>query len=154
MLELSVPHIQQIEDGYCLPACVEMVLAFYGIQRSQVQIAKQLNIIEGTGIPAPRVLQLASRQLQVTRRQGEISDLLAALNEGIPPIVEVSTAQLTHWHGEESQHVVLLAAIQDGDNSIAIINDPNAAAPMTLPMNELMNAWIERDNYYTTIRRK
>ena len=34
MLELSVPHIQQIEDGYCLPACVEMVLAFYGIQRS------------------------------------------------------------------------------------------------------------------------
>lgn len=154
MPKLFVPHVRQIEDGYCLPACVEMVLAFYGIHRPQAQIAKQLDIIEGAGIPAPRILRLASRQLQIVRQQGEVSDLIALLNESIPPIMEVSTAQLTHWHGEESQHVVLLTAIQGDIDGTATINDPAFDAPMNLPMNELILAWLDRDNYFATIRRK
>ena len=92
MPKLFVPHVRQIEDGYCLPACVEMVLAFI--------------------------------------------------------------AQLTHWHGEESQHVVLLIAIQGDIDGIATINDPAFDAPMNLPMNELILAWLDRDNYFATIRRK
>ena len=58
MPKLFVPHVRQIEDGYCLPACVEMVLVFYGIHRPQAQIAKQLDIIEGAG--HTRVAYIAS----------------------------------------------------------------------------------------------
>jgi len=28
---LQVPHRLQLSDGYCLPACVQMVLAYWGI---------------------------------------------------------------------------------------------------------------------------
>ncbi|MCB0088080.1 MAG: C39 family peptidase [Caldilineaceae bacterium] len=31
---LSVPHFPQQADGYCLPACVQMVMAYWGIDRS------------------------------------------------------------------------------------------------------------------------
>lgn len=37
---LPVPHRLQKQDGYCLPACVEMVLAYLGISASQEQFPR------------------------------------------------------------------------------------------------------------------
>ena len=45
-LPYSVPHRMQEQYGFCLPACVEMVLAYYGINRSQRSLAVELGVIE------------------------------------------------------------------------------------------------------------
>jgi hypothetical protein len=157
MPSLSVPHLLQQDDGYCLPACVEMVLTYYGLPRSQSDIAATLGIdgFEGAGVPASRATVLSSRSLAVTYQSGERDDLLQALADGIPPIVEVATEQLAYWQGEVSQHVVLLAAVQDDDGiEWATINDPAFDAPLTVRMDELLAAWQERDNCFIAIRRK
>ena len=155
MPKLDVPFIQQNGAGYCLPACIQMVLAFNGMQRSQEDIAMQLGIIEDAGIPASRVLHLASRQLDVMRRRGEPEDLLQALADGMPPIVEVQTNQMAYWNGEATAHVVLLAAIQDdAGKQYAIVNDPAFDRPKTALMGELLLAWDDMQNFYATIRRK
>ncbi len=39
---LSVPHFRQSVDGYCLPACARMVLAYLGINRSEAEISQVL----------------------------------------------------------------------------------------------------------------
>jgi hypothetical protein len=39
---LQLPHFQQSTEGYCLPACVRMVLAYWGLQRSEDEISRIL----------------------------------------------------------------------------------------------------------------
>jgi hypothetical protein len=41
---LPLPHKPQKGDGYCLPACVQVVLAYLGISRSQDAIIKTLGL--------------------------------------------------------------------------------------------------------------
>src|SRR5262245_49114014 len=107
MPNLTVPHRRQLDFGYCLPACIEMVLAYYGISRSQAEIATQLGLVKGVGAPASRVMRLASRSLRVAHHKGDWPDLVAALESGVPPIVGVRTNQLPYW-SEDTFHVVLL----------------------------------------------
>jgi hypothetical protein len=126
-----------------------MVLAFYEMPRSQTDIAKLLGVIDDGGVPASRVLRLASRKLSVKRQIGSKDDLLLALERGIPPILEVNTRQLPYWT-TPSAHVVLLAAI---DADTALVNDPAFEQPMTTPFAELQLAWDEMDNYFTLIER-
>ncbi|MCE7987502.1 MAG: hypothetical protein DYG89_40570 [Caldilinea sp. CFX5] len=45
MLWLNVPHIQQTNDGWCLPACVAMVSAYLEQPLLQEDVARWLNTI-------------------------------------------------------------------------------------------------------------
>lgn len=86
---LLVPHYPQQADGYCLPACAQMVLAYWGVNRSQNRLARQLNTIRGAGTPGSRLLNLASRSLDVQYDSGTLDDLRAAIAQGVPSIVLV-----------------------------------------------------------------
>ncbi len=39
---IQLSHAQQSTEGYCLPACVQMVLAYWGLQRSEAAIRRVL----------------------------------------------------------------------------------------------------------------
>lgn len=126
-----------------------MVLAYYGDVRSQSALAAQLGVIEGVGAPASRAAGLATRKLQVVRQTGDWPDLLAALEAGIPPIVEVRTSQLPLWN-EDTFHMILLTGA-NGDT--AVVNDPAFTEPVSVSIGDLLLAWDEVGNYYTLIER-
>ena len=42
--QLTLPHKLQQGDGYCLPACVQMVFGYLGIAHTQAAIAKTLGL--------------------------------------------------------------------------------------------------------------
>ena len=48
---LNVPHLQQSEAGWCLPACVAMVAAYWKQPLTQADIARWLDT-RGVGTPA------------------------------------------------------------------------------------------------------
>jgi hypothetical protein len=124
-----------------------MVLAYYGISRSQVEIATNLGLIEGVGVPASRVTRLTSSTLRATRKTGELTDLLTALESSVPPIIEVRTNQLPHWD-EDTFHVVLLTGVE---GNAAYISDPAFDIPVTVSVGNLLLAWDETDDYFTLI---
>jgi Peptidase_C39 like family len=155
MPSLLVSHLEQLDFGYCLPACIEMVLAYRGIARTQVQLAQQLGMIEDLGVPAPNVSKLTSRQITVQRQTGRIEDLLFALANDIPPIMEVRTGGLSYWDTDDTYHVVVLVGLEDISGKwIATVNDPAFPKPKLLDFNDLQVAWDERDNYFTLIATK
>lgn len=154
MPSLTVPHRQQLGYGYCLPACLEMVLTYYGIESNQNDLAQRLGLLKNVGVPAPNVLRLASHQLSVRRQPGNLEDLLLALAQGIPPILEVRTGELPYW-GEDTYHVVLVTSIDKMNGfNVSQINDPAFPLPQQVPMDELQLAWDERDNYFVTVKRR
>ena len=102
-MRIAVPHHRQIADGFCLPACAEMVLASLGIKRSQADIARALGTLPNVGTRISNITQLPSRirelrAIQVAfYEEGEPQDLEQALREGISPILRILTGQLPYW---------------------------------------------------------
>ena len=62
---LPVPHRTEAFDGACLPACCQMALAFWGVFKSQAEIASQIGHIEGAGTPARHITRLAALGIEV-----------------------------------------------------------------------------------------
>ncbi len=96
LTSLSVPYYPQSADGFCLPACAQMVLAYWGIRRSQDRLAKELKTIAGAGTPGSRLLNLTLRKLTVHFGEGAVNDLHSALTHAIPPIILVNTKHFPH----------------------------------------------------------
>ena len=58
---LNVPYFPQTDDGYCLPACVQMVLGYLGFHSTQDQLACELDVRPFLGTPASNVTRLRSQ---------------------------------------------------------------------------------------------
>lgn len=61
--DIPVQHRQQLDDVYCLPACVQMILDLYGQTRSQSEIARTLELRSGLGVPASNIIRLQTREI-------------------------------------------------------------------------------------------
>ena len=145
---LEVPHHRQQGTGYCLPACLQMVLDYVGVKRDQAQLARELGVTPKVGVAVSRVTRLAIPKVSMRYQQGEINDLVAALKHGIPPILNVATGQLPYW-GEDCAHAVVLVGLSD-DQRIAYLNDPAFDTPnIACEASALWLAWDDAFNYYT-----
>ena len=110
---LNVPHYPQADDGYCLPACVQMVLAYLGLSSTPGNLARKLDVRLPLGAPASNVTRLRSDTLDVTFTFGDLDDLRAYLNQGHPPIVFVQAGEFPHWRGRVSQHAVVVVGADE-----------------------------------------
>jgi hypothetical protein len=110
-----------------------MVLAYSGIQQTQIDIDQQLETIPHIGTPGFRIRLLASRRLEVIYRSGELADLRRALRDGVPPIVMVDTGELPYWEVATTHAVVLLAI----DEKTVLLNDPDKEqAPIRVSLDD------------------
>lgn len=73
---LSVLHFSQATDGYCLPACAQMVLNYLGVVRSQAELALQLGTRANIGAPHSHLTRLKSLTIDVLYAAGDSITLL------------------------------------------------------------------------------
>ena len=146
---LSVPHRRQLSDGYCLPACIEMVFAARGIEQNQTHLGYKLGIIPGIGVPGSRIKQLVTSQIQVVYGEGEIGNLQTAVSNNIPPIALVSTGELPYWH-ITTPHAVVVTGI---DEKAVWLHDPANERPhIEVPLGDFLLAWDMMMNLYALIK--
>jgi ABC-type bacteriocin/lantibiotic exporter with double-glycine peptidase domain len=127
-----------------------MVLSYWGINRDQNRLARQLRMIPGVGVPASRLRRFASRNLAVHYGSGNLDDLRAALDEDIPPITLVNTKHFEYWQ-IETAHAVVVTAI---DEQRMLINDPGLSQGQTsVGLNDFLLAWDEMANLYGLIQK-
>lgn len=115
-------------------------------------MARQLQTIEGAGTPGFRLHKLASRRWHVAYSEGELPDLAAALQNDIPPIALVRTADLQYWGALNFAHAVVLVAITEED---VWVHDPGQEqATIKVSLGNFALAWDAMGNLYGTIHRK
>ena len=137
---LPLPHFQQSAEGWCLPACVRMVLANLGIERSETQVGRMLGAHE-FGTPSFAVRRLTTLGLRVTYREWSIPQLLAAIDAGQPVILFVRTGFLDHWLEDVAHAVVVVGAAEDQQ---FWLHDPVLpTGPLVVSWNGLLAAWAE-----------
>lgn len=127
-----------------------MVLAYWGIQRKQRDLASELQLIAGAGTPGSRIQRLASPFLNIYYGQGQLSELEAALDQGIPPITLVYTGELPYWNIATAHAVVLLG--KSGQS--VLLNDPSLEQGHTsVSLGDFHLAWDEMSNFYALLKR-
>ena len=148
---LNVPHCPQADDGYCLPACVQMVLAYLNLPIAQDRLSRELDVRPPLGAPASNVVRLRSDVLDVAFTSGSLNDLQAHLAQGTPPIVFVQAGELPHWQDHVAQHAVVVVGLDD--QTIHILDPAAGASPIAVPIGDFMLAWSELDYLYALLSR-
>lgn len=145
---LSVPHLQQNETGWCLPACVAMVTAYWQRPLPQTDIAHWLGT-RGVGTPASRIQRLAQQGFEVLYRTGSLAELETWMAQGVPCILFLRTGELPYWQ-VDTPHAVVLAGLEAES---AYLFDPAVeTAPVTVSSGDLILAWSHFDYTYAVLR--
>ena len=148
-LLLSVPFRKQQAIGYCLPACVQMVLAYQQIDRSQNKLAQQLQLRPAFGAPTRSVLRLVLDKLQVTYGEGALPSIQKWLDASVPVIAFIQAGELSYWQGEFFQHAVVIVGM---DTDYIWLLDPDQDdQPLQVSVAEFMLAWVDIDYLYAAI---
>jgi ABC-type bacteriocin/lantibiotic exporter with double-glycine peptidase domain len=141
---LQAPHLPQTNPqgrNSCVPAAVRMVLAFQGTTLEEDELCDLLET-QQTGTAVLNVLLLPQRVAKCHAEVASASfdDLTRWLQEGIPPIVFVSTAPLQYWQ-TECLHALVVVEVEE---QIVQVHDPAfATAPIAIPRDEFLAAWGE-----------
>jgi ABC-type bacteriocin/lantibiotic exporter with double-glycine peptidase domain len=142
---LNVPPLQQAKEGWCLPACIAMIAAYWQQPLLQDDVARWLGT-SGIGTPANRVQRLAQRGFEVIYEVGSLAELSAWLARSVPCILFARTGDLPYWQ-VDTPHAVVLTGLQ-GDT--AYLFDPAIEiASVTISSNDMILAWSHFDYTYT-----
>jgi ABC-type bacteriocin/lantibiotic exporter with double-glycine peptidase domain len=146
---LPVAYHRQRADGYCLAACAQMALDYWGIAADQEALARQLGVEPGVGAPARRIERLGSPDLAVIYESGEWDIVPAWLAGNTPLIAMIQAGELPHWQGDCFQHAVMVVGC---DASQVWLLDPAARPdPLAVSIDEFMLAWGEMDYRYAAV---
>lgn len=144
---LNVPHLLQDDDGWCLPACVAMIAAYWQQPLLQADLANWLGT-RGVGTPASRIRRLAQHGFEVIYRTGSLIDLEAWIAKRVPCILFVRTGELSYWQ-IDTPHAVVLAGVEADS---AYLFDPAVeTAPVIVPSGDLILAWSYSDYTYAIL---
>ena len=127
-----------------------MVLVYWGIERSQTELAQAMDIFPGIGVPGSRIKRLASHQLDVIYGEGELADLQTAVAYNMPPIALVSTAELSYWD-VSTPHAVVITGL---DENTVWVHDPAKTQPnIQVSVGDFLLAWDVMMNLYALIKK-
>jgi len=151
---LPVPFHPQESDAGCVLACAQMMLAFLGIRRSQPELARVLGVDPLVGTPGPRLRRLNSPDLEVVYTEGELSAVENWLEQRLPVMMFVQTAQLDYWEGLRSQHAIVVIGLDEKNATILDPVFPASENPKQILRLELQVASGWMRHRYVVIRRR
>ncbi len=112
MNSLNVIHQRQHEPSWCLPACVAMLSAYWGIPVLQVDVARWLGTMD-IGTPSSHIQRLRNQGYQVTYGEGSLSSILDWLRQETPVIIFVRTGDLPYWSIDTAHAVTVTGLYRD-----------------------------------------
>lgn len=137
---LSVPFFQQSAHGYCLPACARMVLAYLGVEHTELELSKVLGTRK-MGTPSFAIERLTALGIQVEYGSWKTEHLVPVLVQGQPVIVFVQTGFLDYWKENFAHAIVVVGAT---DNEQFWVHDPaQPQGQIQVSLNGLFAAWGE-----------
>lgn len=139
---IPVPHYQQERDYSCVPACVRMVLAFYGQDHAESDLRTLLKTRSAGTSAANVMLMLPTLGFDVAVAFATFYELEQIIRAGTPCVVQVWTEHLSYWDTSWMHDVVVVGF----DNDLMLVNDPAFPdAPQAVLRDEFMAAWSAAD---------
>lgn len=149
---LPVPFKSQLAEGYCLPACVEMVLAFYAIFLTQEQLARLFETEPPMGTPFPRITRLEKRGVVVEIGKYSTWDKLYTMLAAGKPCIAAVDLFFMPYAQVDSRHVVVVIGY---DADMVFVLDPaEPGGVIQVAKDGFIAAWTEMECAYAVIQPK
>ncbi len=139
---IPVPHRQQELDYSCVPACVRMLLAFYGQEHSERELRILFKTRPGGTSAANVMIRLPELGFGAVVFTATYYELERAIRSGTPGIVQLWTEYISYWD-EAWMHDVVVVGL---DEENVLVNDPAfSEAPKKIRHAEFLAAWTAAD---------
>lgn len=147
--ELALPNVQQTTDFTCGAAVLEAVLAYYGEETYEADLARELGATPDDGVSPDAIVRVAkAHHLQADLRQGlAVDDLRRAVAGGIPVLLAVQAwpyMPRTHFADDwDDGHYVVVVAVE---RDRIVFEDPSLLGSRgVLTRAELEDRWHDAD---------
>lgn len=153
-MNLHLSHKPQIANGYCLPACLQMVLAYFRLSRSQKALARALGLTDNLGVPYSRLRQLTFPKISISIAEGTLDDVVQFIAQDIPVIAFINSGDLSYQRDDETstsviQHAVVIVDVDE--QGVHIMDPAIEHGPIIVPELEFMLAWSLMDYEYAVL---
>jgi predicted double-glycine peptidase len=131
---LKVKPFRQ-ETGYCGPASLKMVLDYYGIQKSEKELAEMTDCTMDTGVEAGRLLE-AAREFGLDgyiRDDADLDDIRREVLDKKRPVI-------VDWFSEDDGHYSVVVDI--GDENIYLL-DPEIGYIRAMRLKKFYRVWFD-----------
>lgn len=146
---LALPHHRQETPYTCTPACVRMVLEFFGLNLQEAEITRLLET-DGSGTVLGRIANVEPLGFAVSVGPGTFVDIQAAFAEGLPVIAPVKTLLLPNNGPPDCSHCVVVAGATRA--KVAICDPEQNSAPDVLPATVFQAAWKQKQNRMAVLK--
>ena len=140
---MNLPLFRQTRPHTCLPACVRMVLAYWGHQHSEAELAQACGILPVWGTTPSAAVEGLERMgyRALWFENASLERLLHFLEQDWPVIVFLPAADLPH--GRAGLHAVVVAALESAE---IVCADPALGTQVRLSLSDFLRAWPALDN--------
>jgi ABC-type bacteriocin/lantibiotic exporter with double-glycine peptidase domain len=135
---LSVPYVQQEHPHWCGPAALLMALKFFGVEKSQSELARLLKTTETSGTKED-MIEIVARDLgfEVRTGSGTYDEIVIAIGEGSPVIVAFAEPK------EDGDHYAII--IDANSDRIKLLNPEEPTKPqIVLSKEAFVKRWRSR----------
>lgn len=143
------PFQETLNAGYCGPASLKILLSYYGIEKTEGELARLCRIKKGLGTDSKRIKK-AAEQLGFKVRiknKSNFKDIENWLGKGVPVIVNWFTRDRTDYSD---------SAVSDGHYSVVVglddefiyLQDPEIGKIRKLSREDFMTVWFDFTGRY------
>ncbi len=130
---LKVAPFQET-PGWCGPVSLKMVLAYYGLRKSERELARLAGATRSQGVEAP-ALEKVARRLGFAARikdRATLADIKKYLNKGIPVIVD--------WFSHDDGHYSVVVGLT---KDTIYLQDPEIGRIRTMDTKIFKRVWFD-----------
>jgi len=139
-MKIKAKAFQQETDYTCLPACIRIVLNFFGDEKPEKEIASACHTTNAGTRFRDAVHAIRSVGYEVTQIQdGSLDELFTSILNKEPVIVALGAEHLPY--GDFGSHAVVIIGFE-GNNAVLI--EPAFGKEIKIDLLEFLKAWQSR----------
>ena len=140
-ITLKIPHYEQELNNSCLPACVRMILAYFGIEKSE-QSVRILLKTKPAGTNPINLSNLKNWDINAILSFSNLDQLQNYILQEHPAIALLWTGILSYWDSNKYLDYLHAVVVVGYDKENILINDPSFLDnPKTISISEFLEAW-------------
>ncbi len=131
---LNIPPFRQLPD-LCGPSCLKMVLAYFGVEKNEPELAKLAGATKNKGATASDLIRVAKKLgfNGMIKDSASLADIKKyVLNKKIPVIVD--------WFSHDDGHYSVAVDI---DNKNIYLQDPELGALRMMDLKTFKRVWFD-----------
>lgn len=138
---LPIQPYKETKAGYCGPAALKMVLAYYGVDQPEEKLAQELGTQPGPGTSPEAIVSVAKQYgfEVVVKGNSSFDDIASWLSQEVPVIVDWFSSGVTEGETADGHYSVVVGL----DDIYIHLQDPELGRLRKFTRADFLRVWFD-----------